>query len=105
VENSAEILAIFIPAFVTLTAPAFSHILPIHTCYRVIHRGRRLTSYPTNNTHKYSITNRILFYSILLFIYPLKNIINTRRIDTIRRVKTLLTCMRVNGRKFVAMVT
>jgi hypothetical protein len=47
-------------------------------CYRIKDKGLRLTSSPTNITHKYSIVNTLASYNTLHFMNPCQDIVNTK---------------------------
>jgi hypothetical protein len=61
VQNYRGSLIICYIRFRAITSPAFSLIsFPAPTCYWTMRRDRRLTPSTTNNTHNYSLVNRLL---------------------------------------------
>jgi hypothetical protein len=82
--NSTGKLTICYISFRTVTFPSFlPYSLPFLHVNRMMLWGRSSTPFPTNNTNKYSLVNRLLFYNILHFTHPHQNIIVTHRIHTI----------------------
>jgi hypothetical protein len=87
-----------------------SRILSSRTCYHMMRPGRRLTTSPTNNKHKLSIVNCLL-YTVLYTSHIHMTILTEEALKQKTALSfviynTLLPFMQhVNSRQFVATVT